>query len=151
MHTTKIVDVKVGAISALPNGNELKRRIVGLSKSKDTDEMIAYQLSREGYRGCDRCYVSLGLVSRIRNEAGIKRPSRRLSTPSQGVFSLQQLARKLGVKIDWLFEQIISEKVTLEPDPIQRRFLIAADSEVIGDLEMLRNADNAICAKREAS
>lgn len=152
MLTTHSLNVKVGSLSSLPNGDELKRQIVRLSQQGGvTDEFIAYTLSRQGFRGCDRWYVGLGLVRRIRNEAGIKFPASRPGLRCNDKFTLGRLAQKLGVKIDWLFEQIILEKVMLEPNPIERRFLIDADSEVIGKLETLRNAAKTVDSQREAS
>ncbi|MCS7465134.1 hypothetical protein NZK35_00425 [Stieleria sp. ICT_E10.1] len=131
----------------------MRRQIVQLAKHDAGigDDFIAYTLSRQGFRGCDRWYVGLGLVRRVRNEAGIKRPASRPGLRFKGRLTLGQLAKKLGVKIDWLFEQIILEKVTVEPNPIERRFLIDADSEVIGKLETLRNAAKTADSQRGAS
>lgn len=151
MLTSKTIDVKVGSLSALPGGDELKEKVIKLAKAGDSDELIAYHLSRDGYRGCDRSYVGLGIVRRLRCDAGIKHePSAKL-LKSEGKITLAQLAARLHVKIDWLFEQIIFEKVCLEPDLMQKRFMIAADSELIGKLESLRSIENASRAKRGAS
>lgn len=152
MHTTKSIDLKVGSLSSLSNGDQLREKIIAHAKSGRPDEWIAYTLSREGFRGCDRSFVGLGIVSRIRCEAGINRdPHRRFLRSDKDRFSLSQLARKLSVKIDWLFEQIILEKIMLEPDPIEGRFIIEADSEVMARLEELKNAETETCAQGGAS
>ncbi len=152
MATSKVIHVKVGSLSSLPDGDALKSRIERLSKEDQaSDAFVAYTLSREGFRGCDRDYVSIGLIARVRAAAGIKLLSPHRISRFDGGLSLAQLARKVGVKIDWLFEQIIYEKVSIEPDYAQRRFIISADSEVIGKLEALRNPDNTISSQREAS
>jgi DNA invertase Pin-like site-specific DNA recombinase len=152
MHTTRSIDLKVGSLSALANGDQLREKIIEHARSGRADEWIAYTLSREGFRGCDRSFVGLGIVSRIRCEAGINRdPQRRFLSGDNHRFSLNQIAKRLGVKIDWLFEQIILKKVTLEPDPIEGRFIIEAGSEAMAKLEELQNAETETCAQRGAS
>lgn len=64
---------------------------------------------------------------------------------------MTQLARELRVKIDWLFEKIIQQEISWEPSQKEKRFIIAADSKTIGELESLRNAENEADMKRGAS
>ena len=152
MHTTQAIDLRVGSLASLAKGNELRDKIIELAKSAMPDEWIAYTLSRQGYRACYHTYVGLSTVQRIRREEGIKYdPQMRFLRDNARRFSLRQLAKKLDVKITWVFEQIILDKVAIEPDPTERRFIVEADSEAIGKLVALRNQRRQVCAQGEAS
>lgn len=152
MLTTKTVDVQVGSLSALANGDEAREKVVELARAGMPDEWIAWKLSREGYRGCDRNYVGLRTVQHLRRAAGVMCiAAKRFLRSDESRFSLRQLARKMDVKIEWLLEQIILRKVDIEPDQEHRRFIIPADSEAMEKLESLKRQAIRLCAQGGAS
>lgn len=150
--TSKTLEVKVGSLRALNNGEVIEEKITAMARSGLADEWIAFTLTREGYRGSDRPYIGLSLVQRVRRDASIKLDSNsNARRKTEGEFTIPQLARKLRVKIDWVFEQIILRKISVEPDQTRKRFIFAADSKEIEELERLRNAENTLHTKRDAS
>lgn len=152
MNTTKAIDLRVGSLTSLAKGTELHNKIIELAKSEMPDEWIAFTLSRQGYRACYHSYVGLSTVQRIRREEGIKRdPLKSFLSKDSRRFSLSQLAKKLDVKINWVFKQIILGKVPIEPDPTERRFIVEADSEAMEKIMALRNQELQACAQGGAS
>lgn len=150
--TSKTIDVKVGSLSVLRKGDELQKMIVDMAKTGLPDEWIAFTLSRDGYRGCDRFYVGLNVVARLRCEGGVKRSSTRSTDTFHGCgLTLAQLARKMNVKCNWIFEQIVLGKIEWEPDPTHKRFFAPADSVIIETLESLAKAEQEACSEREAA
>lgn len=72
LSTTNGLDVKVGSIDQLSNGPQLKEKLIAMVKEGYSDDMIAYLLSKEGYRQSYRMYVTIEFVGRIRCAAGLK-------------------------------------------------------------------------------
>lgn len=145
-NTVHEVPVRVASLEQLSNGKELKSRIISLARDGLSDEWIAYQLSRAGFRQSWLTFVTIGFVARIRTAAGLKRaPSpRRLSTEG---LTLYQAATRLGVQKNWLFEQIISGKIDIEPDKSCKRFVIPDDSSIVERIRELKGS----CAQQGAS
>jgi hypothetical protein len=108
------------------------------------DDMIAYLLSKEGYRQSCRMYVTIGFVGRIRCAAGLKIARNKQARNIDGGLTLGQAARRINATPDWVLQQLLCGKISLVPDEIQKRFIIPADSKTMGKLKDLRKEEIAV-------
>ncbi len=148
--TARYLDVKVGSLEQLAHGQELKQRVTAMAKEGHCDEWIAWTLSREGFRLSSHMFVTLGFVSRLRCHAGLKIDRNNQQRRVETGLTLAQLARRIKVSPDWILKKALDAEIALTPDESQKRFLIAADNEIVEKLKALRKAETAACAQGEA-
>jgi hypothetical protein len=116
--TTCEVPVTVGAFADLSAATEMEHQILALFAAGHTDEVIAAQLTRQGYRSPQRPQVLPSTVKTIRLKHGLMQ-KRHQSHPRRiaGFLTVPQLARALGVSSHGLYGRIHNGRIQLAPDP----------------------------------
>ncbi len=110
--TTSKVGVTVGALADLTQGAALEQAILELSSAGVADEVIAEQLTQQGYRSPMRTYVLPSTVKVIRRRHGMFQ-ERRQSHPRHvpGYLSVSQVAVALDVSPHWIYDRIHNGRI----------------------------------------
>jgi hypothetical protein len=105
--TTADVRVPVGALAHLSDAEDLERSALRLARKGRTDEEIADELSREGYRSPHGQSVKVSTVKniRLRHRVLIRR-ARTNPRRVPGYLTVPQLAVKLRVPRHWIYDRI---------------------------------------------
>lgn len=122
--TTADIPIPVGSLSELSNAEEMESQIVRLSTEGRSDEEIANELTRQGYRSPMRRVVLPSTVKTIRLRHGIM-IRRNQSHPRQvpGYLTVPQLAAKLGVSLHWVYDRINNGTIQVAKDKETRLYL----------------------------
>lgn len=110
--TTSKVGVTVGALADLTQGAALEQAILELSRAGVADEVIAEQLTQQGYRSPMRTYVLPSTVKVIRRRHGMFQ-ERSQSHPRHvpGYLSVSQVAVALDVSPHWIYDRIHNGRI----------------------------------------
>ena len=116
------IDVKrrVGSVARLTRGDEMQQRVIELAAVKMHDDEIAATLTREGHRSPNCTEKVLPVtVQRIRYRAGLKGliEQRTRWEHTTDVLSALELARVLGIPVNWLYVQIRHGRLLIDPHP----------------------------------
>jgi hypothetical protein len=112
--TTFEVPVTVGAFADLSAAAEMEHQMLALFAAGHSDELIATQLTQQGYRSPQRWQVLPSTVKTIRLKHGLLQ-QRHQSHPRYiaGYLTVPQLARRLGVTPYWLYDRIQNGRIAI--------------------------------------
>ena len=119
----------------------MKKRVIELAGAKMHDDEIAAILTREGHRSPNCTDKVLPVtVQRIRYRAGLKGliEQRTRWEHTSDVLSALELARMLGIPVNWLYVQIRKGRLLIDPQP-SGAHLFANTPHVIEAVRKLRS------------
>jgi len=134
------VDIAVRALASLTRGTEMEARVVELARAGMDDATIAAMLTKEGLRSARLDMVSAHAVKVVRLRCKVLRAPW-LSTPRRvpGLFTVAQLARRIGVSPHWLHRRIRNGTIDVVRCPISGRWLFPDTDTTLSNLERLKN------------
>ena len=134
------VDIAVRALASLTRGTEMEARVVELARAGMDDATIAAMLTKEGFRSARLDMVSAHAVKVVRLRCKVLRAPW-LSTPRRvpGLFTVAQLARRIGVSPHWLHRRIRNGTIDVVRCPISGRWLFPDTDTTLSSLERLKN------------
>jgi len=137
--TTFEVPVAVGALTDLPTAHEMAQQIRVLFAAGTSDDEIACQLTRHGYRSPSRPAVLPSTVKGIRLKLGLMQ-HRSQSHPRRivGYLTVPQLAKALGITPHWVYHQIKRGTVVIQRDAQTRLYLFPDRPETLEAFGQLR-------------
>jgi DNA invertase Pin-like site-specific DNA recombinase len=137
--TTREVPVPVGALVDLTGAADLERLILELAAAGQTDDAIAADLTRQGYRSPQRRAVLPSTVKIVRLRHGVLR-QRSQSHPRRvvGKLTVPQLARTLGVSASWLYDRIYNGTLQVAKDPVTGLYLLPDTPATLEQLQALK-------------
>jgi hypothetical protein len=116
--TTFAVPVTVGACADLQGAAAMEQQILTLCAAGHTDDVIAAQLTQQGYRSPQRSHVLPSTGRTIRLKHGCMQ-QRHQSHPRRvaGYLTVPQRARRLGVPRHWLYDRLANGQIHLAKEP----------------------------------
>src|SRR5262252_7147738 len=137
--TTFEVPVAVGALTDLPTAPAMAQQIRVLFAAGTSDDEIACQLTRHGYRSPSRPAVLPSTVKGIRLKLGLMQ-NRSQSHPRRiaGYLTIPQLAKALGMTPHWVYHQIKRGTVVIQRDAQTRLYLFPDCPETLEAFGQLR-------------
>jgi len=137
--TTFVVPVSVGAFADLHGAAAMEQQILTLFAAGHTDDVIAAQLTRQGYRSPQRPQVLPSTVRTIRLKHG-RMQQRHQSHPRHvaGSLTVPQLARHLGVSPHWLYDRLANGRMQLAKDPATGLYLFPDEPTTLEHLQQLQ-------------
>jgi len=113
------VKMRVNSVARLSRGNEMCDRVRELAQAGMPDDEIAAILTDEGHRSPDCAdKVFPVTVRRIRMAAGIKVAVPRSKwRHDPGLLSANEVARRLGIPVNWLHVQIRKGRLLIDRQP----------------------------------
>lgn len=138
------IPVPVHSFDRLGNAQELGAQIRALAKKGHTDDQIATELSRRGFRG-PRGPLLPEAVQRLRLQGGIYRqPPRPRHRP--GYLTVSELAARLGVTRQWVLHRI--RKGRIEADLQTNLYLFSDEPEAIARIRQLQTGSTTKANRR---
>src|ERR671931_678284 len=137
--TTFEVPVAVGALTDLPGAHEMAQQIRVLFAAGTSDDEIACQLTRHGYRSPSQPAVLPSTVKGIRLKLGLMQ-NRSQSHPRRivGYLTVPQLAKALAITPHWVYHQIKRGTVVIQRDAQPRLYLFPDCPETLEAFGQLR-------------
>ena len=135
------VKMRVGSVTKLSRGVEMRDRVAELARAKMHDDDIAAMLTSEGHRSPDSPDKVLPItVQRIRLRAGLKSVTEQRTRwrHSPDVLSAQQLAVQLNIPVNWLYVQIRQGRLLIDRHA-SGAHLFSNTPSVIESVRKLRN------------
>lgn len=130
------VPIRVAARKALPFAKQMEQEIVRFARQGKTDDWIARQMQRRGYRSALRSFVPLSVIRAIRLRHQI--PPRRTPRGIPGYYTPRQLARRLHAPVSWIELGIQNGTIQVELHEEWQRFLFPATAETLRKFRSLR-------------
>ena len=133
------VSVAVGSITRLSCAGEMDRLAVELFNEGRSDEEIAAELTRRGYRSPRALTVIPNTVRTIRLKHGLCRPrpgSRPRRVP--GKLTVPQIVKLLDVPLHWMYQRIERGEIELTLDPVRKLYLFPDTPETLAKLKALK-------------
>ena len=138
--TTFDIPIVVGSVSELSNSDELQQRILTLSNEGVEDQVIAKQLTAEGFRSPmnPNCLLP-STVQGVRLKHGVL-VKRSQSHPHkvQGHLTISQLARKLDVTPHWIYDRIHNGTIVVDRRPEKNRYLFPDNLQTLRQFKQLK-------------
>jgi hypothetical protein len=133
------VPVAVPSIARLARAGEMKRVAAELFGQGQSDEQIATELTRRGFRSPRELTVLPSTVRTIRSKLGWWRP-RPGSRPRRipGKLTVPQIVKLLGVPLHWVYQRIERGEIELPLDPIRKLYLFPDSPETLAKLKELK-------------
>jgi DNA invertase Pin-like site-specific DNA recombinase len=137
--TTMDIPVTVGSLTRLSCGQGLENEALELARQGQTDEAIAAELTRRGYRSPRETKVIASTVRGIRLKHRLLRP-RPGSRPRRmaGKLTLPQVARLLDVPLHWLYQRIARGVIEVPLHPERKLYLFPDTPEALALLQQLK-------------
>jgi DNA invertase Pin-like site-specific DNA recombinase len=137
--TTKALPVTVGSLSRLSFADTMEGEILELAKQGKSDEEIARQLTKKGYRSTKHGTVLVSTVRLVRLRHRLFR-KRSQSHPRHipGYLTIPQLGDRLGIKPGWLYHQIHNGTIQVVRDPKTNLYLFPDQAKTIALFKQLR-------------
>jgi DNA invertase Pin-like site-specific DNA recombinase len=136
--TTLSIPVPVGSLKDLAGAQEMERIILERSREGITDEVIAEELTAQGYRSPMKVFV---LPSTVR---GIRLKHRQFlvrhqSHPRQveGSLTLTQVAKMLDFAPHWIYDRIHNGTIQIAKDPTRRLYLFPDEPATLEAFQLL--------------
>ena len=136
--TTLSIPVPVGSLKDLAGAQEMERIILERSREGITDEVIAEELTAQGYRSPMKVFV---LPSTVR---GIRLKHRQFlvrhqSHPRQveGSLTLTQVAKMLDIAPHWIYDRIHNGTSQIAKDPTRRLYLFPDEPATLEAFQLL--------------
>ena len=133
------VPVAVASITRLAGADEMARIAVERFRDGKSDEEIAAELTRRGYRSPREWTVIPSTVRTIRLRRGLRRPrpgSRPRRAP--GKLTVPQLVKVLDVPLHWVYQRIERGEIQIQLDPERKLYLFPDTPEQIAQLKELK-------------
>jgi DNA invertase Pin-like site-specific DNA recombinase len=133
------VPVVVASIARLACAAEMERAALELFGQGRSDEEIAAELTRRGYRSPRELLVLPHTVRTIRLKHGLRRP-RPGSRPRRipGKLTVPQLTGVLDVPLHWIYQRIERGDIQIPLDPERKLYLFPDSPEAIAQLKKLK-------------
>jgi hypothetical protein len=133
------VPVPVGALADLAGAKEMERIILERSRQGAPDEVIAAELTAQGYRSPMRLVVLPSTVKSIRLKHGIFQV-RSQSHPRQvaGALTLSQIAKALDIAPHWIYDRIHKGCIQVSRDSQTNLYLFPDDPATFEQFRQLR-------------
>jgi hypothetical protein len=138
--TSYDVPITVGSLAELASGQELAARVLQLHAAGKSDQEIAQELTAAGFRSPLRQEL---LVSTVK---GLRLKHRYFITQHQshprhvvGSLTVTQLAQRLELSVQWLYDRIHNGQIHIHKDPATRLFLFPDHPTTLERLTQLRN------------
>jgi hypothetical protein len=137
--TQASLPVSVGSLAQLSFAQEMERAIVEQARAGRSDEQIAVALTQQGFRSPQRTAVlpstvrGIRLCHRIFRKASQSHPRRvpdRLTVP--------QLAKKLRLSAQWIYDRIYNGSIRIQKDPILHTYLFPDNAKTLAQFEQFR-------------
>jgi hypothetical protein len=137
--TTFAVPVSVGAFADRHGAAAMAQQMLTLCAAGHTDEVIAAQLTQQGYRSPQRPQVLPSTVRTIRLKHG-RMQQRHQSHPRHvaGSLTVPQRARRLGVSPHWLYDRLANGRMQLAKDPATGLSLFPDEPTTLEHLQQLQ-------------
>ncbi len=137
--TELLVPVPVGALADLAGAEAMERIILERSKQGASDEVIAEELTAQGYRSPMRLVVLPSTVKIIRLKHGILQV-RSQSHPRrvEGVLKLSQVAQALDIAPHWIYDRINKGCIQVSKDAQTSLYLFPDDPATLEQFRQLR-------------
>lgn len=133
------VPVVVASIARLSCADEMERIALELFRDGQSDEEIAAELTRRGYRSPRELTVIPHTVRTIRLKHDLRRP-RPGSRPRRvaGKLTVPQLVKVLDVPLHWVYQRIERGEIQIQLDPERKLYLFPDTPEAIAQLKKLK-------------
>ncbi len=133
------VPVPVGSLADLAGAQEMERIILERSGQGVSDEVIAEELTAQGYRSPMRLVVLPSTVKIIRLRHGIFQV-RSQSHPRQvkGALTLSQIAKALDIAPHWIYDRIHKGTIQISRDSQTNLYLFPDDPATLEQFRQLR-------------
>src|SRR5262250_343423 len=137
--TTFEVPVAVGALTDLPGAHEMAQQIRVLFAAGTSDDEMARQLTKHGYRSPSRPAVLPSTVKGIRLKLGLMQ-QRSQSHPRRiaGYLTVPQLAKALAIPPHWVYHQIKRGTVVITRDAATGLYLFPDTPQMLEAFQQLR-------------
>jgi DNA invertase Pin-like site-specific DNA recombinase len=137
--TTLMIPVPVGALSDLAGAQEMERIILQRSSQGATDEIIASELTTQGYRSPMHPFVLPSTVKIIRLKHG-QFQVRSQSHPRHvaGALTLSQIAKALDIAPHWIYDRIDNGCIQITKDTQTNLYLFPDDPATLEQFQQLR-------------
>jgi DNA invertase Pin-like site-specific DNA recombinase len=138
------VMIDVGSMKTVPRFPEMERRILDLESQGLDDGMIAGILTREGFRSPRQKVVLEATVRVIRlARRRVHRYRKPRTKQVDGCLTVPQVAKRLGVRNEWVYHRIKTGKIAVTLDPKTGLYLFPDRPDVIQALrELLGSVSN---------
>src|SRR5258707_1258390 len=122
--TTLMIPVPVGALSDLAGAKAMEQIILQRSSQGATDEIIAQELTAQGYRSPMQLFVLPSTVQIIRLKHG-QFQVRSQSHPRHvsGSLTLTQIAKRLDIATHWIYDRINNGTIQITKDVTTHLYL----------------------------
>lgn len=138
--TTELqIPVPVGALADLAGAQQMERIILECSEQGVSDEVIAAELTAQGYRSPMRLVVLPSTVKIIRLRHGIFQV-RSQSHPRhvEGALTLSQVAKALDIAPHWIYDRIHKGCIQISRDAQTNLYLFPNDPATLEQFRQLR-------------
>jgi hypothetical protein len=138
--TTQLqIPVPVGALADLAGAQEMERIILQRSVQGATDEVMASELTAQGYRSPMHPFVLPSTVKIIRLKHG-QFQVRSQSHPRRvaGALTLSQIAKALDIAPHWIYDRINNGCIQITKDSQTNLYLFPDDPATLEQFQQLR-------------
>ncbi len=136
--TTLMIPVAVGSLKDLAGAQAMEQIILQRSAQGATDELLAQELTAQGYRSPMHPYVlpSTVQIIRLRHRQFLVRHQ---SHPRRvaGALTLTQLARELDIAPHWIYDRINNGSILIRKDAKTRLYLFPDDPATLEQFKQL--------------
>jgi hypothetical protein len=132
--------MRVGSLSKLTRGEEMRQRALVLAREGLHDDAIAAVLTSEGHRSptCENKVLPVTVQKiRLAENVGLQRPPTRW-TRGREALSAPELAAKLSIPVNWLYVQIRKQRLMVDRQP-NGAYIFSDTEEVLEGVRNLRN------------
>jgi DNA invertase Pin-like site-specific DNA recombinase len=137
--TREEVPVTVAGRKQLPFSKEMEKAVVRYARQGKTDDWIACEMNRLGYRSALRPFVPLSLIRIIRREHKIPMAQQRGTRTIPGCYTPRQIARRIKMPVSWIEVRILDGTIHLELDETWQMFLFPSTPETLKEFRKLRD------------
>jgi DNA invertase Pin-like site-specific DNA recombinase len=137
--TTLQIPIAVGALKDLAGAAEMERLVLERSAQGIPDEVIARELTEQGYRSPMQPFVLPSTVKLMRLRHGIFQV-RSQSHPRQvaGSLTLSQVAKALDIQPHWVYDRINNGTIQVRKDPATKLYLFPDTPATLDQFRQLR-------------
>jgi len=137
--TTLSIPVPVGSLKDLAGAQEMERIILERCRQGVTDEVIADELTVQGYRSPMHPFVLPSTVKILRLRHGLFQV-RSQSHPRHvaGSLTLPQLAKALDIPVHWIYDRINNGTIQITKDPKRHLYLFPDQPRTFEAFKQLR-------------
>ena len=133
------ISIPVGSLAELPRFEEMEQKIVKLSQQGNLDEVIAKELSAEGFRSPMRNHLLPSTVTGIRLKHGIML-KRSQSHPRRiaGHLTVPEIAKALDIARHWIYDRIHKGVIHVKRDTQTGLYLFPDTPNILEQFRKLK-------------